>query len=124
MTGKKNGKRPIATVRNATVSTGWELMPADAFPSFYTEWLTLRDEHEQIVCRIGFAVGGTALYLFTNMRHPDNESRDAIYRALMIEGARDAIQAIMGIDIGDKGQVVTASKGDPGVHGRASRRGA
>lgn len=64
-------KRPIELPLplEGVAPASWELMPKDSFPGFYSEIATLTVKEQQ--WRVGLALNGSALYLFTELPHPD-----------------------------------------------------
>lgn len=64
---------------NAVASfESWTLMPATAYPCLYTEVGEIRVDDQE--WRIGRSEQDLSLYLFTQLPHPENPRRKAIYR--------------------------------------------
>ena len=51
----------------------WKIMPADRLPGFWEECGTIGEEGKEPKATLGRCAMGSALYIFTKIKHPDDD---------------------------------------------------
>lgn len=76
----------------------WQLMDKNSLPTFYTQIMTLsagKGKDKKEVGRVGIAINGAALYLFTTEPHPEDPNRSATYALPLAEPLTEAMSSLV-----------------------------